>query len=115
MKHAKHLLILVFLFAVWPVQGQTPTTAADYFNRGIHRQDLGDLDGAIADYTKAIEIDPRDAQAYENLGLALLTKGKDQEAEQDFKKAIELDATLKPEIEKLSNEIKQARKVSPKP
>jgi Tfp pilus assembly protein PilF len=42
--------------------------------------------------------------------LLRLRQGKDQEAEQDFKKAFELDEQLKPEVEKLANEIRQKRK-----
>jgi Tfp pilus assembly protein PilF len=44
-----------------------------------------------------------------------MTKGNDQDAEQDFKKAIELDPELKPTIEKQASEIKQTRKATPKP
>ena len=109
------MLPVVLFVLLSAVQGQTPTTAVDYNNRGLAQKGKGDLDGAIADYTKAIEIDPRNAEAYKNRGLALLTKGRDQEAEQDFKKAIELDPKLKPTIEKQASEIKEARKAIPKP
>lgn len=39
-----------------------PTGAVDYFDRGFERygNGKGDLDGAIADYNKAIEINPQD-------------------------------------------------------
>ncbi len=37
-----------------------PLTAEDYFTRGSAEQAKGDLDGAIADYTKAIVLIPDD-------------------------------------------------------
>ena len=33
-------------------------TAEYYYNRGLAKSDLQDYDGAIADYTKAIELNP---------------------------------------------------------
>jgi tetratricopeptide (TPR) repeat protein len=91
MKHARHLLILIFLFLVWPVQGQTPTTANDYYNRGIARAKLGDLDGAIADFSKVIEIDSQEAQAYYNRGYARHLKKDLDGAIADYTKYIELE------------------------
>jgi tetratricopeptide (TPR) repeat protein len=41
-----------------------------YFNRGIAKSNLQDYRGAIADYNKAIEIDPLDSKAYFNLGFS---------------------------------------------
>ena len=74
MKRSPYFLSLCALFlVVWPIQGQTPTTAPDFTNRGLARQSKGDLNGAIADHTKAIEIDPRDADAYSSLAWLLAT------------------------------------------
>lgn len=91
MKPARHLLGLIFLFAVWPVQGQTPRTAADYISRANEKDDRGDHDGAIADYNKAIKIDPRDASAYYNRGLARRRKGDVDGAIADYTKVVEID------------------------
>ncbi len=41
-----------------------------YNNRGVAKGELRDYDGAIADYTKAIEINPNYANAYYNRGIA---------------------------------------------
>ena len=51
----------------------------------------GQLDEAIACYKKAIELDPKDARAHYNLGIALAAKGQVDEAIAYYKKAIELD------------------------
>ena len=69
-------------------------TKEDYFNRGSAYYVNGQYDKAIADLSKAIELNPKDAKAYYNRGLAY-GKGKGQfdKAIADFTKAIELDPT----------------------
>jgi tetratricopeptide (TPR) repeat protein len=52
--------------------------AMDYF---------GNIDGAIEAYEKAIELDPEDAVAYNNLGLLQEKKGYQQKAQRQFEKA----------------------------
>jgi len=53
------------LFLVVPVLPPRPCyafslqTAKAHFESGLGKHRKGDLDGAIADYTKAIELDPR--------------------------------------------------------
>ena len=51
----------------------------------------GDSDNAIADYTKAIELDPKSAEAYKDRGISYLSDGNIDEAIRDYTKAIELD------------------------
>lgn len=51
---------------------------------------MGDSKGAIADYTKAIEINPKDEIAYSNRGLTKKSQGDMKEACSDWKKAAEL-------------------------
>jgi len=65
-----------------------------YYNRGIDRFERGDFDKAIADYNKAIEINPRFAMAYYNLGIAYRRKGHYDQAISDFTKAIEINPKL---------------------
>src|SRR6266545_3738910 len=66
-----------------------------YFNRGRTRQEkratsaqsfISNLDGAIDDYTKAIEINPRFAKAYNSRGSARFYKGDHDGATADFEK-----------------------------
>ena len=62
-----------------------------YFNRAFDKEERGDHYGAIADYTKAIEIDPKKDKAYYNRGIAK-TKLKDYYgAISDYNKALEID------------------------
>src|SRR3990170_1328845 len=46
-----------------------------YGNRGDAKKTKGDLDGAIADYNRALELDSRNAIAYNNRGNVKLDKG----------------------------------------
>jgi tetratricopeptide (TPR) repeat protein len=51
----------------------------------------GDYDRAIADFNKAIELDPKDAIAYGGRGFAYSSKADYDRAIADLTKAIELD------------------------
>lgn len=62
MRRSILFLLLVFVFAVSASFAQE--TADDFFNRAVDRQKDGDPDGAIADYTKVIELDPKDADRF---------------------------------------------------
>lgn len=91
MTRLTHILLLVLLSIVaWPTQAQSLSTAEDYFNRGYDRRVAGDLAGAIADYTRAIRIDPRYADAYFNRGNARDDKGDHDGAIADYTKYLEL-------------------------
>jgi protein O-mannosyl-transferase len=63
-----------------------------YNTRGNAKSDLEDYRGAITDYTKAIELDPKDPTAYNNMGNAKSRLQDFQGAVADYTKAIELDA-----------------------
>jgi len=52
-------------------------TVATYVNRGIIKMLAGDRAGAIVDYDRAIALDPEQADAYLNKGMAVLHSDKD--------------------------------------
>ncbi len=60
-----------------------------FLDRGIVRQDLGDLGGALADYDKAIELKPDFAMAYLDRGTAKHQKKDFDGAIADYTRAIE--------------------------
>jgi tetratricopeptide (TPR) repeat protein len=64
--------------------------AATYYNNGNNKQDKGDWAGAIADYNKAIEINPNFAKAYSNRGNAKRATRDLDGALADYNKAIEI-------------------------
>lgn len=59
-------------------------------NRGAARAAQGDVDGAIDDYSRAVELDPLLAQAYSNRGNALTKQGRYQDAIDDYDQALNL-------------------------
>lgn len=64
---------------------------------------------AIADYDRALKINPRFANAYANRGAARLLQGDLTEAEADFARCLELGGTVKPDAEKLLRDMKERR------
>ena len=69
-----------------------PYDATAYHNRAVAYVLAGDLDRAIEDYTRTIEIRPDDPTAYENRGRAYASKGDYTGAFADVMKASELVA-----------------------
>lgn len=63
-----------------------------WVKRGDVRTFGGDWDGAIADYTKALELDPKNDAAYRDRAFAHLKKDNYPAAIADYDKALALDA-----------------------
>jgi tetratricopeptide (TPR) repeat protein len=71
---------------------QSSPHAKLYFSRGRTFDFCDQDEKAVADYTKAIELDPTKAAYYYHRGSALAYPlGQDEEAIDDFEKALELD------------------------
>jgi tetratricopeptide (TPR) repeat protein len=62
-----------------------------YELRGVAWYQKKDYDKAIADYTKAIEINPQSAEAYYNRGIAWYDKGNNEKAIADYTKVIAIN------------------------
>jgi lipoprotein NlpI len=65
--------------------------AVAHHNRGLAYAVKGDLDRAIADFTEAIRLDPKDASAHNDRGSAYMAKGDFDRAIADYSEAIRLD------------------------
>lgn len=65
-----------------------------YFNRGYCHDLLREYDAAIRDYSKAVQVDPSYAEAFNARGFIYDSQGKFEKAIQDFTKAIKADPTL---------------------
>ena len=77
-----------------PVTAQAPDEPdEDLVNRGIEKGKKGDLDGAIADFTRAIELNPKDDAPYYNRAQAKRLKKDAAGAIADYTRAIELGST----------------------
>ena len=75
---------------------KAPNSALMYVSRGVGNYYLPEQMGggaqvAIADFRKAIAIDPKNAEAYLWLGIGLRKENKDAEARQAFAKSLELN------------------------
>jgi tetratricopeptide (TPR) repeat protein len=68
--------------------------ARAYLNRGIAKQILGDVDGALADFEQAATVDPRLAEAHTARGLILRGRKNVAGAIDAFTKSIELNPTV---------------------
>lgn len=75
--------LLLAASLVFPTYGIAETAAA-YNNRGIAKVGKGDLDGAIADYNLAAELDPKFAIAYADRGISHFSSRHWSEALKNF-------------------------------
>ena len=66
-------------------------TARGHSNRGNAYYVKGDNDKAIADYSEAIRLNPKDAAVFSHRGSAYLAKGQHDRAIADYSQAIQLD------------------------
>jgi len=71
----------------------TEESDGDLVNRGIEKGKKGDLDGAIADFDRAITLNPKDDAPYYNRAQARRLKKDAAGAIADYTKAIELGST----------------------
>lgn len=85
---------LIMLPAWSQQEGATPAAGADagsYTRFGITNGEGGDLDGAIAAFNQALQIDPKYVPAYYFRGLAREKQNNEEGAIADFDRAIQLD------------------------
>lgn len=68
-----------------------PESYAGYHKRGFYKDNTGDVDGAIKDYTMAVSLEPADVYAYMLRGDMYLQKGDTLLARADYEKVIQLD------------------------
>lgn len=90
MRHFNLLIFLLLLIAC-TAHAQDPVSADDFSQRGISRFEKHDFDGAIADFTKAIELNGHQLEyCHYFRGIALYKRGRSEEAIADLNKAITL-------------------------
>ena len=77
-----------------PAETPEPRSAADFVARGLLRREKEDLDGAVKDFTRALELEPGLAAAYVNRAVARIESGDPDGAERDCARALELDPSL---------------------
>ena len=72
----RSLLLAIFLVFISLTISSYTDVNGDFQRRGIEKLELGNYNGAIVDFSKAIEIDPNDAVTYDYRGVA---KANEQE------------------------------------
>jgi tetratricopeptide (TPR) repeat protein len=82
--------------AISKAVARAPNSSMVYVARGVGNFYLppqlgGGLETAVVDFRKAIELDPRNAEAYLWLGLSLRKENKDAEARRAFEKSLALN------------------------
>ena len=89
-----------------------------YASRGFARKHFGDFEGALQDYEKAVNLDPEDSVAHNNLGLLLEEKGYKKEAEDRFARAdalSKMEGNLLNVIDELETPGKEKKEEIPEP
>src|SRR5436190_19962747 len=76
-----------------PAPAASDASDGDLVNRGIEKAKNGDLDGAMADFNRAIELNPKDDAPYYNRAQARRMKNDTAGAIADYTRAIELGST----------------------
>ncbi len=66
-------------------------SAQDYFNRGEAQRLSNAFEAAIAEYTRALDLDPADVLAYDNRGHSYFALGDYEQAIADYGRAIDLE------------------------
>lgn len=76
-------------------QEQTPLSASEYTERGIACLRTDDFDGAIANFDKAIALNPNDAVNYFRRGVTYMERGVDNRNKEDLNRALrDLDKAI---------------------
>lgn len=71
--------------------GKRPEFYGGYYRRGFYKDNAGDVDGAIEDYTTCIVQNPDYAYAYLGRGDQYMKKGDRDAAMADYRKVVEID------------------------
>ncbi|MDE0400502.1 MAG: tetratricopeptide repeat protein [Candidatus Poribacteria bacterium] len=84
--------------------------AETYYNRGLAHSKKGELEPAIKNYTKAIELKPDYAEAYYNRGGAFLRLGEREKAKSDLATARNLGSDAIVALDKILRDYDRAWK-----
>ena len=90
---------LIYLFLILSSFGLYAQTDTDYMEKGMEKTMLKDFSGAIADSTKAIELNPNRGGYFYNRGLSKYYLGDKNGACQDARQAQQPGVNASPLIE----------------
>jgi tetratricopeptide (TPR) repeat protein len=103
-------LVIFIACASHPSFSQIPTSSGEYYNRATARYDRGDVNGAIADFSKSIELYPYEPEVYLKLAQIYSKLGQKKKSDENLRKAIDINRNrlqrgtrnLSPEYEALT-------------
>ena len=81
-----------------------------YSARGMDLMAAGELDRALADFNKSIELNPKRFYAYLNRGHLYMKRSKHREALSDYRMALEIGSPYEAENQECRDGIKKAKK-----
>lgn len=85
--------------------------AETYYNRGLAHAKNGEVELAIEDYTKAIELKPDYAEAYYYRGGAFLRLGEHEKAKSDLATARDMGSDAVIALDKILQDHERAWKI----
>lgn len=85
------VIVLLLCLAAVPMVAVAQDSAAGLYDRGNAKRENGDVAGAIADYTRAIELDPKYVDAYVRRAVVKHGQGDLTGAIADYTNAIAID------------------------
>ena len=83
---------------LWARALEVAPSGRAYANRGQLRQQAGDLEGALQDYARALELTPDNVAAHANRGIVLMERGELEAARGAFDRALALEARNAPAL-----------------
>jgi Zn-dependent protease len=106
-------LFVFFVIILAIAVGSGMETAVNHYNRGCDYYAQGKYDLAISEITRAIELNPKFAKAYNNRGIAYYHKGEYDKAWEDVNKArslgYQVDTEFLKKLRKASGREKQTK------
>lgn len=91
MKMNSQVLVFIVLMAAASVFAQDAGKAAEIYNQGLQLQERGDLANALLAYDKAVSLNPKFADAYNNRANIKLSRGDIDGALADLSAVIAID------------------------
>src|SRR6185295_16995182 len=90
-KRSLLMIVLSLCLATIAARAQNPTSADEFSQRGISRFEKNDFEGAVADFTKVIELQGQQLDfCFYFRGISLYRLGRRDEAIADLSRAIAL-------------------------
>lgn len=90
---------MISIDTIYATSGKDKDDASFYYEKGDDLLDNGKYEEAIAEYDKALEIDPEDDVSHFSQGFALFNLGRYEEAIAAYDKALEIDPDYRKALE----------------